>query len=76
MQTEPRILRSRNGSYPAGPRGLANPFVQDPVAMLAENARRYGDLVHYRSLNGHVFQFNHPALIQELLIEHEKRIGV
>ncbi len=30
-------------------------------------------LVHYRSLNGHVFQFNHPALIQELLTEHEKR---
>ena len=44
-------------------------FRQDPVEFLTENARRYGDLVHFRAFEGHVYQFNHPALIQELMVE-------
>ena len=72
MTTEPRILRSQDGRYPAGPRWMVNPFDKNPIRLLTNNAKRYGDFVHYRSLNGHVFQFNHPALIQEFLTEHEK----
>ena len=78
METAPRILPSADPRYPAGPRLLPQIlngnafFPPDPVSILTENARRYGDLVHFRALDGHVFQFNHPALIQELLTEHEK----
>ena len=41
--------------------------------MLTENARRYGDIVHYRALNRKIYQINHPDLIQELLINDEPR---
>ncbi len=63
--------------YPPGPSLLsylltAKPLWQSPADTLKENARRYGDLVHIRALEGHLFQFNHPALIQELLTENEK----
>jgi cytochrome P450 len=47
-------------------------WAESPVKTLSDNARVYGDLVHFRALDGHVFQFNHPALIQELLTENEK----
>ena len=78
MQTEPRILRSRDSAYPAGPQLWARLLTakglwENPIDTLTENARRYGDLVHFRGLEGHVYQFNHPALIQELLTENEKR---
>ncbi len=76
--TEPRILASPGSAYPRGPQLWSHllsgkPLWQSPVDTLAENARRYGDLVHFRALDGHVFQFNHPTLIQELLTENEKR---
>ncbi len=77
MQTEPRILASPGDAYPPGPKLwtrllTAKSLWENPVETLTENARRYGDLVHFRALEGHIFQFNHPALIQELLTENEK----
>jgi cytochrome P450 len=74
----PRILSNPGAPYPPGPslwsRLLtAKPLWQNPIDTLTENARRFGDLVHYHALDGHVFQFNHPALIQELLTENERR---
>ncbi len=48
-------------------------FRQDPVEFLTATAQRYGDLVHFRGLEGHVYQFNHPALIQELMVDNERR---
>jgi cytochrome P450 len=41
--------------------------------MLRENARRYGDMVHYRAINRKIYQLNHPDLIQELLLTDEPR---
>lgn len=35
---------------------------------LQENSRIYGDLVHYRAFGRHVFQFNHPDMVQEVLV--------
>ena len=52
---------------------LAEVLRKNPVDVLRENARRYGDLVHFRSFAGHVYQFNHPALIQEIMVDHERR---
>ncbi len=45
---------------------------QSPLDLLTENQRRYGDLVHLHTLSGHIFQFNHPTLIQEIFVEHER----
>jgi len=35
---------------------------------LQRNAQVYGDLVHYKAFGRHVFQFNHPEMVQEVLI--------
>ena len=77
MSAEPLILGAANAPYPPGPSLLwhllsAKPLWQSPVDTLKINAQRYGDLVHFRALDGHVFQFNHPTLIQEFLTENEK----
>lgn len=48
-------------------------FRESPINFLTENARRYGDLVHFRAFEGHVFQFNHPELIRELVVDNERR---
>ncbi len=74
----PDIRPSRKGPYPAGPsntlRVLSGRFLrQSPIDLLIENQRRYGDLVHLHTLDGHIFQFNHPSLIQEIFIEHERQ---
>lgn len=76
--TQPEIRSTPGAKYPPGPRMLprflsGKSFRQTPVEFLADNAKRYGDLVHYRSLEGHIYQFNHPALIQELMVDNEKR---
>ena len=78
MTTEPEIRAAAGAVYPPGPRMLprlltGQMFRQDPVEFLTENARRYGDLVHFRAFEGHVYQFNHPALIQELMVDNERR---
>ena len=78
MNTEPEIRREAGAPFPPGPPMLprvvsGRAFREDPVRFLTENARKYGDFVHFRSFEGHVFQFNHPALIGELVVENERR---
>ena len=48
-------------------------FRQSTIDFLSDNARRYGDLVHYRAIQRKIYQFNHPDLIQELLVNDEPR---
>jgi cytochrome P450 len=43
-------------------------FRRDPIAFLRENARVYGDLVHFRLGPRHAYQLNHPDLVRDLLI--------
>ncbi len=43
-------------------------FRENAATFLLTNAQRYGDLVFYRALGRQVFQFNHPDLIQQLLV--------
>jgi cytochrome P450 len=56
-----------------GPRSLM-PFAplfdfrRDPIGFLMDNARAYGDLVHFRLGHRHAYQLNHPDLIRDLLI--------
>jgi len=78
VNTEPDIHVNPGSPYPPGPpffsRLLSGKvFRQSTIEFLTDNARRYGDLVHYSGLNRHIYQFNHPELIQELLINDEPR---
>ncbi len=79
MTAAPIDIRALPGSkYPPGPRLLprvlsGRAFRENPMDVLAENAREYGDLVHFRGFECHIYQFNHPTLIAEIMIEHERR---
>jgi cytochrome P450 len=69
----PRIERDPRSPYPAGPSLFArlrsgNLFRQNAVDFLVSNARGYGDLVHFRANGRHIFQFNHPDLVSEMLV--------
>lgn len=43
-------------------------FRSSTIAFLRANATLYGDLVHFRAAGRHVFQLNHPTLVQEMLV--------
>ena len=65
---EPRILAG-----PPGPsfvrRALTGQiFRASTIELLRANAALYGDLVHFRAAGRHVYQLNHPALVQEMLV--------
>ena len=62
-----------NTHYPPGPSSwsrLRNPGLLrlSTHEFLQKNAELYGDLVHYRAFGRHVFQFNHPEMVQEVLV--------
>ncbi len=73
----PAIQAAPGGKYPAGP-GFLKPllsgrvFRQTPLDALVDNAKTYGDLVHYRAAGRHIYQFNHPEMVQELLVTDAK----
>jgi cytochrome P450 len=78
VHSEPDIRTQSGSPYPPGPPFLprllsGRIFRQSTVEFLTDNARRYGDLVHYRAFKRQIFQFNHPDLIQELLVNDEPR---
>ncbi|MGI4756825.1 MAG: cytochrome P450 [Janthinobacterium lividum] len=77
MSVLPDIRTSRDPRYPAGPgtvqRWRSGHFPwKSPIDLMVANARDYGDLVHLKTLDGHIYQFNHPALIQEIMVDHER----
>jgi cytochrome P450 len=43
-------------------------FRQTAVESMTESARRYGDLVHYTVFGRHIFQLNHPELVEDFLL--------
>jgi cytochrome P450 len=78
VNTAPDIRRVAGSPHPPGPPFLprllsGRIFRQSTVDFLQDNARRYGDLVHYGGFNRQIYQFNHPELIQELLVNTEPR---
>ncbi len=78
MPNEPDIRAQPGAAYPPGPPFLprllsGKVFRQSTIEFLTDNARRYGDLVHYGAFKRQIFQFNHPDLIQELLVNDEPR---
>jgi cytochrome P450 len=64
--------------YPPGPNFLGRLFTgrvfrQNAASYLTECAQRYGDLVHYTALNKHIYQINHPSLIEDFLLKDAAR---
>jgi cytochrome P450 len=77
VNAEPDI-RAKPGESPPGPPFLprllsGKMFRQSTIDFLSDNAKRYGDLVHYGAIKRKIYQFNHPDLIQEMLINDEPR---
>jgi cytochrome P450 len=69
----PHIVSRPGARYPEGPR-LAQRllsgdfFRQNAADFMLTTASRFGDLNHYTGFGRQIFQFNHPQLIQELLL--------
>jgi cytochrome P450 len=60
--------------YPPGPSFLprlltGKIFRQNATGYITECARRYGDIVHYTAIGRHVYQINHPALIEDFFLK-------
>ena len=73
LESAPDIHWRAGSRLPAGPPFFArllrgDLFRQDAAAFLRNNAREYGDLVYFKALGRAVVQFNHPELVQEMLV--------
>ena len=69
----PQISTRPGARYPDGPRFArrllsGRLFRQSAVDFMQDTASRYGDLNHYTGFGRHIFQFNHPQLIEDLLL--------
>jgi hypothetical protein len=74
----PDIRRSPGGRYPAGPRiaqrvSSGELFSQNAAEFMLSNGRRLGDVNHFIRLGRHVFQFNHPQMVEDILIRDAGR---
>lgn len=69
----PDIRLRADGRTPVGPgfwpRILdGTSFKLDAASLLRRNAEEYGDLVYFKAPGRAVLQFNHPELVQEMLV--------
>jgi cytochrome P450 len=63
--------------YPPGPRNTIpgrnlRAMQRDPLTFLLNVAREYGDAAHFRMGPRHVYLFNHPDLIRDLLVTRSR----
>ena len=70
---EPAIRYRADGRTPVGPSLLrramsGDGFRGNAATFLKENAETYGDLIFFTALGRRVLQFNHPTLIEEMLV--------
>jgi cytochrome P450 len=68
------VRAGRSKAYPAGPPFLARffsgrMFRQNAIESMTESARLYGDFVHYTIFGRHIYQLNHPDLIEDFLLK-------
>ena len=63
--------------FPTGPTSRY-PFqflvevARNPLAMMIAMARDYGDIAHYKIGPQHLFLFNHPDLVRDVLVTNQK----
>lgn len=64
-------------SYPPGPARSFRTLViygpgRDPLAFFTNLARTYGDVAHVHMASEHLFLFNHPQLVKDVLVTHQR----
>src|SRR5262245_3167276 len=64
-------------SYPPGPaRSFRNLVIygpgRDPLAFFMNLAPTYGDVSHVHMASEHLFLFNHPELVKDVLVTHQR----
>jgi cytochrome P450 len=67
-------IASTKPRYPPGPSFFSRlitgkVFRQSAAAYLTECARTYGDIVHYTAIGRHIYQINHPSLIEDFFLK-------
>jgi cytochrome P450 len=67
------LTQTGSTHYPPGPSyrdRLRNPGLLrlSTHEFLERNTKTFGDLVHYKAFGRHVFQFNHPEMVHEVLV--------
>jgi cytochrome P450 len=72
------IHAGKSSNFPAGPslpgRLLTGKLFRETTAdFMLQNAARYGDLVHYTAVGRHVYQLNHPDLVQDFFLRDVSR---
>jgi cytochrome P450 len=72
------IHAGKSSAFPAGPslkgRLLTGRLFRETTAdFMLQNASRYGDLVHYTAVGHHVYQLNHPDLVQDFFLRDAGR---
>ncbi len=65
--------------YPPGPgprirNNLLLQIQRDPIQMLMNLAREYGDIVHFRFLTDHIYLLSHPDYIKEALTTENRNL--
>ena len=70
----PPVSAAEGRRYPPGPKFLprllsGRIFRQNATAYLTECAGKYGDIVHYTAVGRHVYQINHPLLIEDFFLK-------
>jgi cytochrome P450 len=68
------IHPGRSKNYPDGPPFLGRflsgqMFRQTAIESMSGAARVYGDLVHYTVFGRHIYQLNHPDLVEDFLLK-------
>jgi cytochrome P450 len=53
--------------------GVFSTFRTDPLTFLSQAARQYGDVVGLRFLHFRTYLVSHPALIEEILVNHARK---
>ncbi len=70
-------LNANARRYPPGPKrrfsaGLFFEIQRDPLKLIADAIHEYGDLVHFQLGPQHIYLVNQPAVIQDILVTHNK----
>ncbi|WP_231184377.1 cytochrome P450 [Haladaptatus sp. DYF46] len=68
---------TETGETPPGPDGLPIvgtrlEFIRDPFGFMTRTAREYGDIAHWKELDGPMYQLNHPDYIEQVLVQNNQ----
>ena len=74
------ISRMPSEDFPPGPpsngwAGSYSAYSRDPLAFLPEAVRTYGDVIGLRFLKFRIYFVNHPAVIEDVLVNQARKFG-